>query len=147
MFSRHRATFARHWREIASGFLKLGATAYGGPAIMGIMQAEFQEKERALGESRERLRELERASQEAVFAEKTQRSRIDELRRTIATAQQQAAQVLDSIGAGKLELEALESGAAAEGLQELLSRRTEQEQALSDARHELDQLTQQLRQC
>jgi len=44
MFSRHRATFARHWREIASGFLKLGATAYGGPAIMGIMQAEFQEK-------------------------------------------------------------------------------------------------------
>ena len=44
MRSRHCETFARHWREIASGFLKLGATAYGGPAIMGIMQAEFQEK-------------------------------------------------------------------------------------------------------
>src|SRR5712691_563768 len=44
MLSRHRETFARHWREIASGFLKLGATAYGGPAIMGFMQAEFQEK-------------------------------------------------------------------------------------------------------
>src|SRR5712692_11385285 len=44
MFSRHRETFARHWREIASGFLKLGATAYGGPAVMGLMQAEFQEK-------------------------------------------------------------------------------------------------------
>jgi chromate transporter len=29
-------------REIALGFLKLGATAYGGPAIMGVMQAEFQ---------------------------------------------------------------------------------------------------------
>jgi chromosome segregation protein len=105
----------------------------------------FEEKERALNESRERLRELERAAQEAVFAEKTQRSRIEELRRTIATAQQQAAQVTESIGAGKLELEALESGAAAEGLQELLSRRTGQEQALADARHELDQLTQQLR--
>ncbi|PYM74190.1 MAG: chromate transporter, partial [Candidatus Rokuibacteriota bacterium] len=25
-------------------FLKIGATAYGGPAIMGIMQAELQEK-------------------------------------------------------------------------------------------------------
>jgi len=61
------------------------------------------------------------------------------------TAQQQAAQVLDSIAAGKVELEALESGAAAEGLQGLLARRTEQEKALSDARHELDQLTQQLR--
>src|SRR5262245_53441916 len=44
MRSRHCETFARYWREIASGFLKLGATAYGGPAIMGIMQAEFQEK-------------------------------------------------------------------------------------------------------
>jgi chromate transporter len=32
------------WKEIALGFLKVGATAYGGPAIMGVMQAEFQEK-------------------------------------------------------------------------------------------------------
>lgn len=32
------------WKEIAVGFLKVGATAYGGPAIMGIMQAEFQER-------------------------------------------------------------------------------------------------------
>ena len=31
-------------REIAAAFLKVGATAYGGPAIMGVMQAEFQEK-------------------------------------------------------------------------------------------------------
>ena len=30
--------------DIASQFLKIGATAYGGPAIMGIMQAELQEK-------------------------------------------------------------------------------------------------------
>src|SRR5215471_1826519 len=44
MRRRHCETFARYWREIASGFLKLGATAYGGPAIMGIMQAKFQEK-------------------------------------------------------------------------------------------------------
>jgi len=33
-----------NWREIGSVFLKLGLTAYGGPAIMGIMQAELQEK-------------------------------------------------------------------------------------------------------
>ena len=31
-------------REIAGAFLKVGATAYGGPAIMGVMQAEFQER-------------------------------------------------------------------------------------------------------
>lgn len=35
---------ASTWREIATGFLKVGATAYGGPAIMGVMQAEFQER-------------------------------------------------------------------------------------------------------
>ncbi|HEU4852092.1 MAG TPA: AAA family ATPase, partial [Telluria sp.] len=43
------------------------------------------------------------------------------------------------------ELESLETGAANDGLQELLDRRTGQERALSDARHELDQITQQLR--
>jgi chromate transporter len=32
--------------EIASTFLKLGATSYGGPAIMGVMQAELQDKRR-----------------------------------------------------------------------------------------------------
>lgn len=30
--------------EIASNFLKIGIMAYGGPAIMGVMQNEFQEK-------------------------------------------------------------------------------------------------------
>ena len=38
------ANFVSNWEEIVSGFLKLGATAYGGPAIMGFMQAELQEK-------------------------------------------------------------------------------------------------------
>jgi len=36
--------FANTWQDIALGFLKVGATAYGGPAIMGIMQTEFQER-------------------------------------------------------------------------------------------------------
>ena len=31
-------------REILAALFKLGATSYGGPAIMGIMQAELQEK-------------------------------------------------------------------------------------------------------
>ena len=39
-----RAGFEKNWKDIASGFLKLGTTAYGGPTIMGIMQAELQEK-------------------------------------------------------------------------------------------------------
>jgi chromate transporter len=46
MSDMHQGGFARHWQEIASGFLKLGVTAYGGPAIMGSMQAELQDKRR-----------------------------------------------------------------------------------------------------
>lgn len=45
--SRHRLV------EIAMAFLKLGAMSYGGPAIMGIMQAEIQERRQWL--SRERF--------------------------------------------------------------------------------------------
>src|SRR5204863_2837649 len=45
--------FARSWKDIASAFLRLGATSYGGPAIMGIMQAELQEKRQWV--SRERF--------------------------------------------------------------------------------------------
>ncbi|MFZ3287973.1 MAG: AAA family ATPase, partial [Telluria sp.] len=108
-------------------------------------QTEFLAREQALTDARERLRELERAAQEAVFAEKAQRSKIEELRRNIDTATQQAAQVAESVEAGRQELESLESGAASDGLQDLLERRTAQERALSDARHELDQITQQLR--
>src|SRR5215467_4190834 len=52
MLSMHCETWARNWREIAAGFLKLGATAYGGPAIMGLMQAEFQEKRQWLPKAR-----------------------------------------------------------------------------------------------
>jgi chromate transporter len=37
-------SFTRTWKEIATGFLQVGATAYGGPTIMGIMQAAFQER-------------------------------------------------------------------------------------------------------
>jgi chromosome segregation protein len=108
-------------------------------------QTLFLEKEQRLADAREQLRDLERAAQEAQFAEKTQRSRIEEFRRNIATATAQVAQVTASLEAGQQELAGLESGAANDGLQDLLDRRTSQEKALSDARHELDQITQQLR--
>lgn len=108
-------------------------------------QTEFLAKEQALADARDKLRELERSAQEAQFAERAQRSKIEELKRSIATASQQAEQVAASIETGKQELAALESGTANEGLQELLERRTQQEKALSDARHELDQITQKLR--
>ncbi|MDQ9171515.1 chromosome segregation protein SMC [Oxalobacteraceae bacterium R-40] len=108
-------------------------------------QTEFLAKEQQLNDARQRLRELERAAQEAEFAEKSHRSKIDELRRSIATAVEQAERLFSSVQQGHLELESLDDQAAQAGLQSLLEKRSEQERALADARHELDQLTQKLR--
>jgi chromate transporter len=47
-----RSAFVRHWQEIAFSFLKLGVTAYGGPAITGIIQTELQEKRQWVSKAR-----------------------------------------------------------------------------------------------
>ena len=39
-----QAGLRQHWREVIGTFLKIGALSYGGPATMGIMQIEVQEK-------------------------------------------------------------------------------------------------------
>ena len=46
------ATVAGGWKEIAASLFRLGATSYGGPAIMGVMQAELQEKRRWVSKER-----------------------------------------------------------------------------------------------
>ena len=111
------------------------------------LQSEFLEHEQRLGDARTHLRDLELAAQECAFAEKTHRNKIEELKRNIATAIEQASQLHANMQQGHLELEAMDEQTAQAGLQALLEKRTEQEHALSDARHELDQLTQKLRQC
>jgi chromosome segregation protein len=109
-------------------------------------QTAYLEKEQQLNQARQRLRDLELAAQEAAFAEKSHRSKMEELRRNIATALEQSAQLFASMQQGQLELESMDDQTAQAGLQDLLDRRSDQERALADARHELDQLTQQLRQ-
>jgi len=109
-------------------------------------QTDYLAKEQQLNDARQRLRELERTAQEAEFAEKSHRNKIDELKRSIAIASEQAAQLFASMQQGRLELEGLNDQAPQAGLQSLLDKRTDQERALADTRHELDQLTQKLRQ-
>lgn len=46
------ATLRQNWKDITTSLLKIGALAYGGPAIMGIMQVELQEKRRWLSKER-----------------------------------------------------------------------------------------------
>ena len=46
------ATSARHAKDIATTLFRLGATSYGGPAIMGFMQAELQERRKWVSKER-----------------------------------------------------------------------------------------------
>ncbi len=108
-------------------------------------QTVYLEREQALNQAREQLREFERAAQQAEFAQKSHANRIEELKRSIATALEQSAQLFASMEQGTLELETLDDQTAQAGLQSLLERRSEQEVALANARHELDQLTQHMR--
>ncbi len=108
-------------------------------------QTIYLDRERELADARSRLRDAERAAQEAEFSERAQRSRIEELCRNIATAQEQSEKLLKDMQQGQLELETLDDQTAQAGLQTLLEQRMEQEKALSDARHELDQISQQVR--
>ena len=154
--------------QIASELAEIGAQEQENRQIMAEMEARFEQldvelalaqerfedsqtvyldREQALNDARQHLRETERAAQEAVFAERAQRNRIDELQRNIATAKEQSEKLLQDMEQGQLELESLDDQAAQAGLQTLLDRRMEQERALSDARHELDQVSQQVRQA
>ncbi len=109
-------------------------------------QTAYLEREAALNRAREQLRELELSAQQAEFAQRSHENRIEELKRSISTALEQSAQLFASMEQGTLELEQLDDQAAQAGLQSLLERRSEQEVALANARHELDQLTQRMRQ-
>ncbi|MEY3979527.1 MAG: chromosome segregation protein [Pseudomonadota bacterium] len=108
-------------------------------------QTIYLEREAALNQAREHVRELALAAQQAEFAQRAHETRIEELKRSIATALEQSAQLFASMEQGTLELEQLDDRAAQAGLQSLLEQRSEQEQVLSNARHELDQLTQRMR--
>lgn len=109
------------------------------------LQLAYQTKEQTLAMVREQQRSLERAQQEAVFVQQSQRVKMEELERTIATANEQMIQLHGTMQQGSLELENLNEQMNDEALQELLAKRIEQERVLADVRHELDQVTQQLR--
>jgi hypothetical protein len=57
----------RHWKDIAVSLLKVGATTYGGPAIMGIMQAELQKRRQWLSKAHARWLRARRAAEPLVI--------------------------------------------------------------------------------
>ncbi|MBU6494350.1 MAG: chromosome segregation protein SMC, partial [Burkholderiales bacterium] len=109
-------------------------------------QLEFESLDTMLGEARNQLRDLERAAQEAKFAEKNIENKINELTRNIQTSHEQAERLVASIEQAQIELVKITEQTVENGLQDALTVRAEKEDILTAARSELDALTLQLRQ-
>ncbi|AJP57398.1 chromosome segregation protein SMC [Pandoraea vervacti] len=109
-------------------------------------QLEFESLDSQLSDARNRARELERLAQEAAFGQKGIANRIDEHRRNIQTALEQAERLVVSIEQAQAELAQITEQTAENGLQDALELRAEKEEILGAARIELDALTQKLRQ-
>ncbi|KAA0179843.1 chromosome segregation protein SMC [Cupriavidus gilardii] len=108
-------------------------------------QMAYEALDAKLSDARQQLRDLERAAQEAVFAERNLATRIDELRRNIQVAGDQSERIAESLENARAELETINEQTAHTGLQEALELRAEREQKLATARIELDALSAQLR--
>ena len=97
--------------------------------------------------ARARLRDLERAAQEAQFAERAISARIIELQRNRELADAQRGRATTEFEQLEAELVDLDASASQAGLQDALEARAEREDALGRARLELDNLAAQLREA
>ncbi|WP_353193380.1 chromosome segregation protein SMC [Pandoraea pnomenusa] len=109
-------------------------------------QLEFESLDSQLSDARNRARELERLAQEASYGQKGISSKINEHRRNIQTALEQAERLVVSIEQAQAELAQITEQTAENGLQDALELRAEKEEILGAARMELEALTQKLRQ-
>ncbi|WP_376851223.1 chromosome segregation protein SMC, partial [Bordetella pertussis] len=91
--------------------------------------------------ARTRLRELERAAQEAEFAERGVQVRITDLQRNRQLAADQSQRAATELQQLETDLVDLDASASQAGLQDALELRAEREEALTRARLELDNLS------
>ena len=106
---------------------------------------EVSVAERRLADAREQARLLERAAQEAQFAQRTLAARRGELQRSLETAAQQIAAAARAAAQIEQELVGFDDAAAEEGLQEALALRLAREAVLAQARAAYDDIAQQMR--
>ena len=104
-------------------------------------QFAFETLQERLAAAREAARESERHAQEARYEERNLANRIEELKRTISAADDQAGQVDGTLEDARAELETINQQTADTGLQAALDIRATKEAALAAARTELDALT------
>jgi len=121
-------------------------------AELGEHQSVFADAEisgedlaREAEQARQHVRELERSVQESEFAERALHTRIDELKRNMQLAADQARRAGGELEGLQGELFELDASASQAGLQEALERRAQCEEELNLARIEMDNLAAQLR--
>ncbi len=95
--------------------------------------------------ARQRLRDLERQAQEAEYAERSLQARHADLQRTRQLAEEQERRALADLEGLQGELFELDAEAAQAGLQDALEQRAACEEALAQARIELDNIAASLR--
>ncbi|WP_322043353.1 chromosome segregation protein SMC [Paraburkholderia sp. J67] len=108
-------------------------------------QLAFEALDEELGTARNQARDLERAAGDARFAARNMANRIEELKRNIQVAHDQSERVAASLEDARAELETINEQTAHTGLQDALEIRAEKEEALRNARAELDDLSARLR--
>jgi chromosome segregation protein len=108
-------------------------------------QLAFEALDEELGTARNQARDLERAAGDARFAARNMANRIEELKRNVQVAHDQSERVAASLEDARAELETINEQTAHTGLHDALEIRAEKEEALRNARAELDDLSAKLR--
>jgi chromosome segregation protein len=109
------------------------------------MRIGWEDADAALGDARDRLREMERDEREAAFAVRETEARRQSLREQIQQARRSIEQGLDEAGTLEGRLAELSDAAARAGLQDALDARVRAEGELAQARARLDALSHTMR--
>ena len=131
--------------EAESAFAQLDEEVANGSNKVEELRDKMADAEEALSQARERARTSERAHQEAEFALRQARSKIEEIKTSQTNVARQLERVTADTETARAELDTLHDEAIQSGLQEALDARMAKEQALARIRTDLDALTQQLR--
>jgi len=91
------------------------------------------------------LRDVERSAQEAEFSERSARARLADLQRNLQLAGEQAQRARAELRQLESDLTSVDASASQAGLQDALELRAEREEALAQAKRNLEDLSAQLR--
>lgn len=108
-------------------------------------QDTYQAAQHALEQAREQLRHAERDANEASFTSRSLAQRVTDLSRDQESAQEQVAQIKQSLQNTESQLNELSDEAAQDKLQGLLIQRSAKEAGLANARTEMDGISHRLR--